>query len=272
MGVDYEDAFGYPLRGDGAVKRLLIGGGLPSLLTIAFFGLAVLSLFLFPFAVLLFLLVPAAFAVGLVLNGYYVRVVRATYEGSEEPPAFDDWKGLLVDGGYSVIIAFLYSLPLVVLGVVVTVVFAVIAGGGAAMGGGETESVFAALGLVSILVVTVISLLAMAYGLVMGYLYPISVCIYADTGDVRESFSRDRIEPVARSGEYAMPWLVQMGVLFGIQMFVGMLTMVLIGYLLYPFLPFATFFVTTAAFYMFANAYDGLVGTEETGSDTRPAV
>lgn len=274
MESDYEDAFGYPLRGDGVVTRFLIGGGAPSLLTLAFLVLGVLSLFLAPAGVLFVLLFPAALAVGLALNGYYVSVVRETFAGNDEPPSFGDWKALLVDGGYCLLIALVYSLPLVAVAVVVTVVFAVLVGGGAAFGGSETESLFAALGIVSILVFTLLSLLAMVYSLAMGYLYPISVCIYADTGDVREAFSRKRLLPVARSGDYAVPWLIQMGVLFGVQMFVGMLTMVLIGYLLYPLLPFATFFVMTAAFYMFAKVYDGLVGAERTEStaDGRSAV
>lgn len=261
MSVDYEDAFGYPLRGDGALKRFLVGGGVPSLLTLAFFALIVMSIFLAPVAVLILLLAPVWLAVTLVLAGYYVRVVRATYDGNEDPPAFGDWKELLVDGGYCVLIGLGYALPLVLLGIVVTVGFVALVGGGAAIGGDGMESAFAALGMLSLLLFALLSLLATAYSLAVSYLYPISVCIYADTGDVRASFSKERLLPVAKSSDYAMAWLVQTGVLFGIQMFVGMLTMILIGYLLYPFLPFATFFVTVAAFYMFAKAYQNEAGS-----------
>jgi len=108
----------------------------------------------------------------------------------------------------------------------------------------------------------------MAYSLVVSYLYPISVCVYADTDDVRTSFSKERLLPVAKSSDYAVAWLVQAGVLFRIQTFVGMLTMVLIGYLLYPFLPFATFFVTVAAFYVFAKAYQNETGSAKVSNAT----
>ncbi|SFR85423.1 Protein of unknown function [Halomicrobium zhouii] len=270
MAIDYEDAFGYPLRGDGTLKRFLVGGGVPSLLTLAFFALLVLSIFLAPVAILILLLAPAWLAVGLVLAGYYVRVVRATYAGNEDPPAFGDWKELLVDGGYSVLVGLGYALPLVLLGLVVTVGFVALVGGGAAMGGSDVETTVAALGVLSLLVFVLLSLLAMAYSLAVSYLYPISVCIYADTGDVRAAFSKERLVPVAKSSDYAMAWLVQAGVLFGIQTFVGTLTVILIGYLLYPFLPFATFFVTVAAFYTFAKAYQNesaTMGTSDTARD-----
>ncbi|MCU4801856.1 DUF4013 domain-containing protein [Halobacteria archaeon HArc-gm2] len=265
MAIDYEDAFGYPLRGDGALKRFLVGGGVPSLLTVAVFALIVLSIFLAPVAILILLLAPVWLAVALLLAGYYVRVVRATYDGNEDPPAFGDWQELLVDGGYSVLIGLGYALPLVLLGIVVTVGFVALVGGGAAMGGSDAESAVAALGLLSLLVFSLLSLVVMAYSLAVSYLYPISVCVYADTGDVRSSFSTERLLPVAKSSDYAIAWLVQAGVLFGIQTFVGMLTVILLGYLLYPFLPFATFFVTVAAFYMFAKAYQNEAGLAEAG-------
>jgi hypothetical protein len=268
MDIDYEDAFGYPLRGDGVVSRFLIGGGAPSLLVLAFFALAVLTIFLAPVGILILLLAPVSLAVGLLLSGYYVRVVRATYAGNEDPPSFGDWRELFVDGGYSVLIGLGYALPLVVLGIVVTVGFVALVGGGAAMGGSAAESAVAALGMLSLLLFALLSLLAMAYSLVVSYLYPISVCVYADTDDVRTSFSKERLLPVAKSSDYAVAWLVQAGVLFGIQTFVDMLTMVLIGYLLYPFLPFATFFVTVAAFYVFAKAYQNETGSAKVSNAT----
>lgn len=255
------------MRGDDAITRFLIGGGIPSLLALAFVVLIVLSFLLPLIGILNLLLYPVGFVIGLFLTGYYVRVVRSTYAGEEEPPAFGDWTELLTDGGYCVVIELVYSIPLIVAGVVATVIFAVVIGGGTAMGGSNTESMFAALGTASLLVFGVLLLLAMLYGLVASYLYPISMCIYADTEDLRACFSKERLTAVAMTGDYAIPWLIQAGILFGVQMFVGTLTIILIGYLLYPFLPFAVFFVSTAAFYMFAKAYDGIANAGRSGGD-----
>jgi hypothetical protein len=267
MSADVEAAVDYPLRGNGAVKRFLIGGGVPSLLSVAFVVLGFVTIFAPPAGILLVLLFPVSVAFGLALSGYYVRVARETYAGSDEPPSFSNWTGLVVDGGYCVLIGLGYSLPLVLAGVVVAAVFAVLVGG-APMGGTEMESAAAALGLVSMLVFGLLALLAVVYSLVVSYLYPISVCIYADTRDVRTAFSKERLRAVATSEDYLVPWLLQAGAMVGIQTVVSMLTIILVGYLLYPFLPFATFYVTTAAFYLFAQAYDGHVGAEGADPDT----
>lgn len=247
--------------------RLLLGGGAPSLVVLSSLVFGFFMLLFPPVGLLFILLVPVSLLVALGVNGYYVSVVRETYAGNDEPPAVEDWQALLVDGGYSVLIGLLYMVPVVVVVVALTVVSFVLVGGGAAMGGSGAESAFAALGLVSILVFGVASVAAMVYSLVITYLYPISVCIYADTGEVRDCFSTERLLAVGKTEEYAISWLIQVGVLFAIQMFVGMLTVILIGYLLYPLLPFAAFFVTTAAFYMFAQTYDERVLASGTGTD-----
>lgn len=267
--MDVEDAFEYPTRGNDAVKRFLIGGGIPSVLALGFVVVSFLT-FLFPlFGLVNLLLFPIGLVVGLLLTGYYVRVARTTYAGSDEPPSFGDWGALARDGGYGYLIGLVYAVPLVVLAAVgIGLLVAVL--GGVALNGSGAESAFAAFGALSILVFGVLALAYFAYSLVMGYFAPISVCIYADTGSVRSAFSRERLLAVATEKEYVVAWVAQAGALFAVQSVVGALTTILVGYLLYPLLPFVTFFVSTAAFYAFARVYDDVVGTDRV-DDSDPA-
>lgn len=259
MAVDFEDAFDYPTRGEDTLKRFLIGGGIPAVLAVGYGIIMILSL-LFPlFYFLTIFLMPFALAIGLVLVGYYVRVVRTTYAGEDEPPSFGEWKGLLKDGAYGFLISIIYSIPTFLLGAVGVVMFFVIIGGGAAFGG-DSGGLFAAMGLLSILLFGVLMLLYMAYALVMGYLFPISLCIYADTGSIKSAFSWSRLTTMATEKDYAIAWIAQAGALFAFQSIAGLLSMVLIGYLLYPLLPFVSFFVMTAAYYVFAQTYDDAIG------------
>lgn len=68
----FGEALRFPIAGDSALKNLLIGGVL---------------------GLLGFLLVPAFF-----VQGYLVRVLRVAVDGGDEPPVFDEWGDLLVDG------------------------------------------------------------------------------------------------------------------------------------------------------------------------------
>jgi len=80
----FQEALNYPRDSDSAVKNVAIGG---------------LLLFLS------FLVVPTFFMVG-----YVVRSLRNVLDGIEEPPAFDEWGDLFVDGLKAFAIGLAYSL------------------------------------------------------------------------------------------------------------------------------------------------------------------
>ena len=99
----------------------------------------------------LLLLSPLLIPVFIVL-GYVMRVLRRTADGHDEPPVFDEWGDLLIDGLKAFLIMFVYSvLPLAVLAIVG--LFGV---GAALIGAGDS----ALAGLLSGTLVVVLALLA----------------------------------------------------------------------------------------------------------------
>ena len=78
------ESLNYLRNGEDWVKTVLIGG-----------VLGLLSV----------LIVPTFLVIG-----YLLRVVRATMKGDEEPPVFDDWGEMAIDGVKGFAIAFVYAL------------------------------------------------------------------------------------------------------------------------------------------------------------------
>ncbi|ELK50823.1 hypothetical protein D320_16325, partial [Haloferax sp. BAB-2207] len=86
------ESLNYLRNGEDWVKTVLIGG-----------VLGLLSV----------LIVPTFLVIG-----YLLRVVRATMKGDEEPPVFDDWGEMAIDGVKGFAIAFVYALvPAIIAGV-----------------------------------------------------------------------------------------------------------------------------------------------------------
>ena len=84
-----EEALRYPMNHDNWIVTVLIGGAL--------------SLFSF-------LIVPI-----LIVYGYLLRVIRTSIDGQSEPPVFEDWGELIVEGFKAAVIVFVYMLiPLIV--------------------------------------------------------------------------------------------------------------------------------------------------------------
>lgn len=254
MDVDYEDALGYPLRGDDALVRHLIGGGAPALLSVGYVFVTLISLLLPFFWVLNLLLYALGLVVSLFWTGYFVRVARRTYAGDPDPPAVDDWGDLLRDGGYGFLIGLVYSIPLILITIAGVVAFALLLGGGLSLGQ-DSSGLAAGLGVAGVLVGLAAFAIYCLYSLVMGYLMPVSLCAYADDGTLSAAFDTDRLKRVGLRSEYALTWVGYMVVSAVVQGFVWTLATVLIGYLLLPFLPFLYFFGAMAMYYVFAQVY-----------------
>lgn len=77
-----EPAIFYPFRGENVLKRTAIG---------------TILLFFWAF------LIPV-----LIILGYLIAIIRTTVAGHDEPPAFADWRRLIVDGLNVLAIGFLY--------------------------------------------------------------------------------------------------------------------------------------------------------------------
>jgi hypothetical protein len=212
-----EEAINYPRNGDDAVTTIIIGG-----------VLSILSVFLLP-AFLVF--------------GYYGRVLRATAADESEPPVFDDWGDMFVDGLKLFAITLAYFL-------VPTIVLAISAGGMilAAISGSDA-AIAGALGgaLLGFSLAAILSLVAW-------YLVPAALANYARTDRLGSAFAFGELKGVLLSRDYAVGWLVALGVFFAAGIVVGLLNVV-------PFLgalaaAFVNFYAAVVAFYLYGHAFD----------------
>ena len=209
-----EDGLSYPVRGDW-VGRIIIGGVLG----------------------LLSVLVIPTFAV----FGYLVRVLERTVAGAEEPPEFDDWGDLLAKGVVATLIALAYSVvPLVLYGVVVTV----IAGVGSGVGG----DIGALIGVTG-------ALLALAFLPVLLFVYyavPAALTAYAARGKASAAFDLDLLKPTLFSVEYLLAVLSPILVALGVFVVSIVLLVTVVGAVL---VPFVQFYGQVAVFRMFGAAF-----------------
>lgn len=203
------DALRFPRTGDDWIPTLLIGAAL----------------------IPLSLLVLPAF----VLQGYFVRVMRAAANGEARAPSFTDWGGLFVDG-----------LKLIVIGVVASIVinvpvwllqFAALGGNGTGAGAGPSTLAW------------VVVLLILALSLAFGYFLPAAYANFAvEGGSFSAAFDLSTIWDGATTGSYAKAWLlaVVVGVVLGgIAL---LLSLVLIG------LPLL-FYVQVVTYHLFARGF-----------------
>lgn len=220
-----EAALRYPMDHDDWLKTILIGG--------------VLSLFSF-------LLLPI-----LPVYGYLVLVIRNRLEDEPEPPTFDDWGELFTDGLRALVVTLVYMLvPLVVGSIMIGGSLLAIATGtrgGAAAGIGGL--------FVGFLLTAVLSLLFgyVAAGALVNFVREDSIAAGFDFGTIREVVTRR---------EYAVAWLLAVGVLVGASIVVSVLNVV-------PFLgaivsAFVLFYVEIAAVRLWTDGFsDALDGTDQ---------
>jgi hypothetical protein len=189
-----EASLNYLREGDDALVTVLIGGVL---------------LLASP------LLIPA-FAV----LGYVARVLRRTAAGDDEPPVFDAWGELLVDGLKAFVVAFVYSLlPLaIVAGAAVLSLGAFVAvPGGESVGAGTV-----AVGLI----VLIGGLLASLASLAGTYVTPAAIAAVADSGKVGDGFAVGTLWGVVSGRTYATGWLTAVAVTLAGALAVGVFSVV----------------------------------------------
>lgn len=230
----FEEGMKFPLEGDDAVKRIVIGGLL---------------------GIFSWLIIPA-FA----LVGYYVQVAQAGVEQHAEPPAFDDWGDLIVQGIVGTVIMIAYAIiPILLVMVTSGLGFA------GASQGGTAGGIIGGLGALGLLV----SLLALV---VVYYAIPAGITNYAIEGNLGAAFDVDAIKPVLLSGDYLVAWLVPFVLAFILNIVVVLLAITFVGLILVPFLQF---YVYVAVMYMFGRAFAealGMATAEDAGEgESTPA-
>jgi hypothetical protein len=228
----FEEGLSYPLKGDSALGRIIIGGLLG-------FGS--------------FLVIP-----GFALLGYLVWVLGGAARGEEEPPAFDDWVDMIVDGLKATVVAIVYGIVPFVL---VFVSIFVIAGGGAT-GSEAGMSILGGIGIIGILV----SFLAM---FVLYYLIPAALTNMALEGSVEAAFDFGTIKQAVLSVDYLVAWLIPFVLAFLANIVTGILAITIVGLVAVPFIQF---YIQVAAFYMFGAAFGEVVGVDGGDDQTDPVV
>lgn len=232
-----QDAIDYPRSDDDWTRTVLIGG--------------ILSL-------LGALVVPT-----ILVLGYLVRVLERTMHGDDQPPAFDDWGTMLVDGVKAFAITLAYGIvPAAVAAAVVGGVlsFSVVEGPGT---GGPTA------GGAGVAVVVVGGLLALALGLLAAYIIPAAVAAFAETDRIGTAFSVSDLRPVLTSGTYATAWVLA----FAVIVVAGLLSAALnaipvIGFVIGGFVGF---YAAVSAYYLVGHAWGEHRELEPAEADDRPA-
>lgn len=214
-----EEGLSYPFNGDSALGRIIIGGLLG-------FGS--------------FLIVPA-----IALMGYLVWVLDGAARGEEEPPAFENWGDMIVDGLKATAVTIVYGIVPFLL--VFLSVF-VIAGGSAS--GSETGmGILGGIGLIGMLV----SILAM---FVLYYLIPAALTNMALEDSFGAAFDFGTIKQVILTGDYLIAWLIPFVLAALMNVVVFLLAITVVGLIVVPFIQF---YVQVAAFYMFGVAFGTVV-------------
>jgi hypothetical protein len=210
--MEFESVLKYPMESDEWQTTVLIGG------LLILFG---------------FLIVPL-FAV----YGYLVGTIRDSLAGASQPQPFDDWGNLLVEGAQAWLISVLYLLVPAVVGALT------IGGAVAALTtGSDVGSVIGAGGLVVGIVATgVLTLL-------FGYFAVVGIVNFAREKRFAAAFDSSVIRAVAFDRDYAIPWLVSVGIGFVASLVSGI---PVVGWLLTPF---ATFYAAVVAANLWADGF-----------------
>lgn len=217
-----ERALQYPTESDEWLQTIAIGG------VLTLFGFLLFPLFL--------------------VYGYAVRVVQECTAENSEPPAFEDWGGLLVDGLQVWVITIVYLLVPLVVGAVT------IGGSIAAMATGTSTGVatgLAGLG-IGLLATTVLSLL-------FGYVAVAAVVNFARTEEFGAAFDFEVIRQVIFDRDYAVAWAISVAVLVVAGAIAGALNSV-------PFLgaiigAFVTFYALAVAATLWADGFERASGS-----------
>lgn len=223
--MNFEDIATFPMEDDDWIVTVLIGGAL------TFVGF--------------FLFFPI-----LATLGYVVDVMRGAVAGETEPPAFDDWGGLFVDGVKAFVILMVYQLPAMVIGggLFVGSWLLLLTGSEAGFGLGFLGWLLA-LGVWSVL------------GLVFSYVGMAGVVNFAVEDSIGAAFDIGTLKTVVLSGDWLFAW----GFYIAMSFVAGIVGMLGITY------PFAVFYAYAVGGRAFGEAFAAATGRDTTGTDPTAA-
>jgi hypothetical protein len=186
--------------------------------------------------VFFFLLIPV-FA----FNGYLLRVIGTTVEGESEPPAWNDWGELIIDGIKFSIVGLVYSIvPIVAIFGIGGVLLGL--GGAAGDSGG---GIIAGFGLITMLLL--IPVLFLVY-----YIVPAALANMAVEGSLGAAFDFSLLKNVVLTSDYFIAVLMPIVVGIITNIVSNILAITVIGLVL---VPFVTYYGQVAVFRMFGTAF-----------------
>lgn len=230
------EALSYPRRDDDWLRTVLVGG--------------------------ILLLLSPLFLPTLVVQGYLVRVLRGVVGGEEDPPVFDEWVEMLVDGVKLLVVQFVYGLVpvgLALIGAFVAGIGAFLAGGGGRAGTGLGAGVGLFGGL--------LFLFAFLIGLLAAYLTPAAVANFAREDDLMAAFDLGTVREVATSRAYfvAVLYAIATGIVVAVASVLVSITVV--GAVLVVFI---AFYGQVAIYYVFGRGFAEALGLDAGGVEGAP--
>lgn len=216
-----EEALSFPRNSDDWLSTILIG--------------AVLSVFSF-------LVIP-----GLIVQGYLLRVARASAEGHDQPPSFTDWVALLVDGVKAFVVAFVYG---IVPSFIFLVLFGLLTGG--AVFSAASGSQGAAVGFSLLLVLFILVMIPVF--ILVGYFTLVAQIRLAVTGSLGAAFDVGAVVRTGFSGRFFVAFLTALVTVVVLSIVGGILVLVLVGFLV-------LFYAQVIMYYLLGRGYVDATGT-----------
>jgi len=220
------DALWFLKRSDDWVATTIIGG-----------VLWLLSVLIFP---------------GIILQGYFVRAMRAAANGEQAAPSFTDWGELFVDGLKLFVVTFVWALVAIVPAILLSVIIGIgtFTVSEAATGSAAASSTGGVgLGIASL----VLGLLVFVLGLLAAYIGPAAGANFAIEGNLGAGFDVRTILSGAFTGEYAVAWLLALVVTVVLGFIGGLLSAIVVGF-------FVLFYVQVMTYYLWARGFADATG------------
>lgn len=183
-----------------------------------------------------FLIVPILF-----VWGYAVEVMRGGVEGTAEPPQFDDWGDLAVDGLKALVIVVAYQIVPAIVGIGTIVLFG-------ALGAGTDSGALGAIGIVFGVGAW------MVLGFVFGYVGMAGLVNFAVEDTLGAGFDFGTIATVATTGGWLKAWAFYIG----LSIVAGIAGSVTGGIAS----PFTSFYALSAGSRAFGEAFASATGVE----------
>ena len=188
------------------------------------------------------LIIPIVNFIGL---GYLFRVLKATFAGIDDVPEFDEAGELFVDGLKILVVGFVYAIPVMIIGAIISFIF------GSSAGSVSSFDMFAILAG---------SLVYVIIAIIIGLIESIAIANMAlYEGELGAAFKfsevMDRISAIGW-GKYIVWYIVMVLLAFVAALIAGATSIIIIGYILVPLIiiPYFGMFSARSLALLFASS------------------